>query len=87
MQKGNRTRKLEVDMQVKDIGAKIFRNRGTLDSNFGELWSESCGGEQGNRRNSLPRVKRPDRPIYDAGLARRRSEQFNFKPRDDDDRV
>ena len=87
VQKGNGTRKLEVDMQVKDIGAKILRNPGNLDSNFGEPWSESCGGEQGNRRNSLPRVKRPDRPIYDAGLARRRSEQFNFKPRDDDDRV
>ena len=54
VQKGNGTRKLEVDMQVKDIGAKILRNSGNWDSSFGKPWSESCGGEQGEQTEQPP---------------------------------
>ena len=69
------------EMNMRNIGAKNVRNPRVWDSNLEKPWSECRGGDQHNRRKSLPRVKRPDRPIYDAGLARRRSDQYNSKVR------
>ena len=69
------------DEDIRNIGAKNVRNPRNWDSNSDKTWSEYRGGDQDSKRKSFATVKRPDRPIYDAGLARRRSDQYKYKVR------